>query len=543
MVRVPAILPPTGNYGRFPPRGAGGFPSAGDIDIWWGQPGPKQVFDHEERRRTSYHFFGKDNLTTVWRSDPVVLGSRDDVFGVPIGPEGSTLTVGSSDIRAHPQLHLDHGLGRGSRRKIYAELHSLRMRGRGVTLLAGEPYLEHLTKDLGLPPEIVAKIFRRSFGEVLSWDVGADPKRDFPADNFFNVFFGLKFAATPDHPAMTLFTREPLVVVDLGLTTLPPFDRVTIPQFPNDVVDLYLVPTGKALDAGGDMPVIAAGGCCAHSVRLSGDLMFRGVDFGEMVSGDAQRSKGGGLAIRTDARIARGRGTGGTLSNRSLFRKTSEPYVDGVFVPNGTTQIASTGLTFAFEDTGPGKPSDVVRDGASVVDDGGRTRPIDVDTGMTALAYQAPQPFGIGLGSNGGITFDIAALRERNPKFYLVALVGFMGMSRESPVGSSVHLRVLVDGVEVPFASKRFATPGESVPISVDLQTAQRYVTLASTSPNVGNGVFALFQLRGFGTLTADSNLPYAGPARPAKARARLAAPKRAAKRKPARRKAKKRRR
>ena len=112
---------------------------------------------------------------------------------------------------------------------------------------------------------------------------------------------------------------------------------------------------------------------------------------------------------------------------------------------------------------------------------------------------------------------DIASLREENPDFYLVNLVALEGMSRESPAGANVTLRVLVDGVEIPFATNRFDVPGSSAAISVDLQTGTRYVTLVATSAThpSGNGVFALFQFRGFGKMAGDQDLPYTGPARP----------------------------
>jgi hypothetical protein len=136
---------------------------------------------------------------------------------------------------------------------------------------------------------------------------------------------------------------------------------------------------------------------------------------------------------------------------------------------------------------------------------GGELHPINVAAPNLAAAYQPPQSFGVGLGPNGGITFNIAAVRERNPDFYLVSLIALMGMSAESPRGSNVTLRVLVDGVEVPFTGVELTVPGASVPISIDLQTAQRFVTLSSTcTQGSGNGVFALFQLRGFGKLADD---------------------------------------
>jgi hypothetical protein len=513
MPLVPSIPLPTGEFGSFPDRGGAAFPSAGDIDIWWTDPDAASVFDFEQRRRSAFHVFGEDKGTTVWRSAPIVLGSQEDIFGVLIGPPESTLVASNSDIRTLPQLPINPRAGQGSRRKIYAELHSLRMRGQGMEILAGEAFLEHLIGDLGLSGVEAARLFRRSFGEIISWDLGGDPNRDFPADNHFNVFFAVKFDATKDAPAMTVFNKEPLVVVDLGVTSLPPLKRVTIPQFPHDIPNLYSVQSSLGGDTG--FETAGRGGCCAHSVALADDLPFRPVDIGEIVGGGF--GGGEGISIRTGARVDNLAGPDESSSNSPRFRRMPDRFIDGVFVPNGVTQISSTGLTFAFEDTSAGGVSDAVRNGVSILDERGQASPIHVKAPTGALAYQPPQSFGLGLGPNGGITFDIQGLRRENPDFYLVSLVAIEGMSKESSKGASVRLRILVDGVEVPFANRLFDTPGEGTPVSVDLQTAERYVTLVATSTTMvsGNGVFALFQFRGFGSLAGEKTVEYRGRPRP----------------------------
>lgn len=519
MAKVPPIPPLEGNFSPFPGRGVGSFPSAGDIDIWWKDPKPAEVFNYRDRRRSSYHFFGIDKGTTVWRSDPLAADSQDDVFGVPIGPPDSEIIIGRSDIRISPQTAIGPLSGQGRRRKIYAELHSLRMRGDGVEVLAGEAFLQHLLNDLGLTPAQAAQVFRRSFGDIVSWDLTGDSSCDFPADNHFNVFFAVKFDETSNSRAFTVYNKDPMVVVDLGITSMPPLKRVTIPQFPTDMPNLYFVQDPSGVGEMGET-LAGRGGCCAHSVAIADDLSFRSVGLTELAADLESQSRGTGLDLRTAAPAPRGRRTEDGRSNRQLFRKVSSRYIDGLFVPNGVTQITSTGLTFGFEKTDSGSYSDAVRNGISVVDETGQTKPIDVAAPTDALAYQGPQSIGVGLGPNAGITFDIAALRRSNPEFYLVALIALEGMSRESPVGSSVRLRVLVDGVAVPFADNKFNIPGASRAVSIDLQTAQRFVTLVSTSSeNSGNGVFALFQFRGFGQLAGEKVLRYSGPPTPPEAK------------------------
>jgi hypothetical protein len=514
MPPVDPVVPPTGLYSPFPPQGGeGSFQSAGDVDIWWREPTALEVFDYKERRKSAYHYFGSDTNTTVWRSAPLVAGSQADTYGTIVGPVGSTIAMSRSRIRMVPQVAMAFDRGQGQRRRIFAELHSLEMRGKTETLLAGEPFRRHLQQELGLTDAQVSRVFERSFGEVTSWDLSGDPKSDFPADNHFNVFFGIAFDKTADYPAFTIFNKEPLVVVDLGITSLPPLGRVTIPQFPYDLPEFYFVkdPKNERTDVG--VVICGRGGCCAHSVRGDKDLGFRPLDFSELASSTAETFSG--LALRSSAPVQIAARSDSISMNKSQFRRLRQGYVDGVFVPNGETQITSTGIVFRFEDTTSGGATDSVRSGVAFVDRSGQSRPISVEAPTSAVAYQPPQPIGVGLGANAGITFDIAAIRQEHPDFYPVSLVALQGLNGDSPLGSSVRLRVLLDGVSVGFADNTFTHPGQSKAISVDLQTVSRFVTICGTSQNHGCGVFALFQIRGFGNLKNDPDLPYSGPARP----------------------------
>jgi hypothetical protein len=473
-------------------------------------PDAEQVFDPVKRRNSSFHYYGGDSMTTVWRSDPVIAGSTEDIFGAAIGPQESGLTIGRSDIKLLPQLPIHPREGEGTRRKIYAELHSVRMEGDGVEFLAGEPFLKHLTETLKLTPEQIGKIFRRSFGEVIPWNLAGDPAQDFPADNHFNVFFALKYAATPERPAFTLFNREPVVVVDLGLTQLPPLGRVTIPQFPQDMPELWRVSHGGDDHLPpGEWELFGKGGCCAHSVRgdrVIGDLTPRFITAGELVRNANGLTDAGTLSLRPSS-IKPMSTRPLAPPKQSLFRAVDGSYVDAVFVPNRLTQISSSGLLFAFDDTSNGGISESIQNDVS-----SKKAMIQVDPPNNTAAYQPPQQFGITLGANAGITFDIGKLREANPDFYLVAAVAMLGMNGDSPVGSPIRLRVLVDGVEVHFADKTFHRPGESFPISIDLQSARSYLTIVATSTSGSpNGVVALFHLRGFGQLSTDSLPAYSG--------------------------------
>jgi hypothetical protein len=105
----------------------------------------------------------------------------------------------------------------------------------------------------------------------------------------------VKFDKTDNCPAFTVFNKDPLVVVDLAVTGLPPLDRVTIPQFPYDMPRLYYVKHPTNPTAAPGAIIAGAGGCCAHSVRGLTDLPIRPVNFDELANGVSRPGEGLGV--------------------------------------------------------------------------------------------------------------------------------------------------------------------------------------------------------------------------------------------------------
>jgi hypothetical protein len=484
--------------------------SSGDADGWRRPAAPDFQFE----------FYGVDEATTIWRSDPVVIGSSQDINGVLVGPPESTISVSRNDIRLRPQLSIDTQAGSGTRRKFFAELHSLHIISDGLEILAGEPFLDHLRDDLELSDEDINKVFRRSFGEIVSWNLTGDPTQDFPADNFFNVFFALKVFATDDYPAFTVFNKIPMLVVDLGIVEIPPLNRVTIPQFPYNLTELYFVrnPFGGGGEIGMDRAVTA--NCCKHLVNIEDEAPQGAMDYGAILEAslNGAESNGAGIALTTGA-VANPETYAGPVTppagvQAGTFTPINHnPHIDGIFIPSGTTQITRGGTAVQFPTQPASANSEAVRNAVSSVEVNGKVNQINITPTHNLYPYQPPQLVGIGMGSNAGITFDLAALRAANPDLYLTEFVAYEGMSAESPVGSSVRLRVFVDGVEVIFADNSFTSPGESKPIRIELQRAVNTLTLVSiptgNTPTNGNGVFALAEFRGFGPAAVGTYLQY----------------------------------
>lgn len=499
------LPPPASRAGSFPGRGGGRFPSIGSIRLF----GLDGSGPHIE-------FIGVDDNTEVWRSNPIVVGSRDDLFGTPIGPPGSDLIAVGGDYRSLPQLPIPADLGSGIRRKFLAELHSLALKQGEMELLAGERFRRHLYEECELNDDEVTRLFRRSFGAVISRSLTGEPELDYPADNYFNVFFGLKIPVQNGPGTVTLMNKDPVLVVDLGIPTVPPLGRVTIPQFPMDRMELYYVhdPDGK-----GDPGTVPAyeGGCCAHSVdkprfgpdmdaRWSGrpvteQLAFASIDLDLLLGHTRDPGQAEDMPIWPYHLSAQSRMQEFATS---FFRPLTAPFIDGVFHPSGITQITSTGLVIEFPRAPSRFATYAITSGTSGRLPDAQPAPIELDPPIKLNIYGPPQ-VGLGLGPNAGITFDLHAIRSAFPDFYLVSLVGLEGMSRESPPGASVRVQVLVDGVAVPFADNTFTTPGQSAPIQIDLQHLPRFLTIVATPARhrstVGNAAVALFELRGFGRI------------------------------------------
>ncbi len=116
------------------------------------------------------------------------------------------------------------------------------------------------------------------------------------------------------------------------------------------------------------------------------------------------------------------------------------PFVDGVFIPNGTTQIQSDGSAFDFPNTA-GDTWDAIRGAAALyAETTNSVRPIQL----------ADQPDvdrrGLGMHSNTGITFDLEALRDAGHKFNRFVGVGGINFTASGNSGTDFTLRVLVDG-------------------------------------------------------------------------------------------------
>ena len=181
--------------------------------------------------------------------------------------------------------------------------------------------------------------------------------------------------------------------------------------------------------------------------------------------------------IRTD-------GSGGTANL---------PYVDGVFVPHGTSQITSAGLQFPFPDTN-GKRWDAIRNAAAFVHS---------DTHVLYPIQLPDQPGvdrrGIGIHANNGITYDLARLRNDGYVFDAVSGIAGINYDALNDPSPSIETWIIVDG-QVLF-DQPFRTIGGLTyrPFNLTLPSNAQRLTVVVTDLNentdADHGVIADFAL------------------------------------------------
>jgi len=201
------------------------------------------------------------------------------------------------------------------------------------------------------------------------------------------------------------------------------------------------------------------------------------LDLGDFVGGGNGRGTGAfGAGIRPDtgASVAPGVFGGNHPGVGPKFTAyTASPYIDGLLVPDGATQISTTGLTYAFPDT-DGNHWDAVRNGVSVLESNGTVRPLRLADGNITT-------FGIGLHANAGITFDLEAIRASLlPGESITSLMAVAGGQdgSQNPVGY-----VLFDGV-----LQWSGTLGAGTALNLAIPDTVRFLTLASTDGGNGYG-------------------------------------------------------
>lgn len=223
---------------------------------------------------------------------------------------------------------------------------------------------------------------------------------------------------------------------------------------------------------------------------LFGTLAARAddLDLGDMVvggDGTGTGQVGAGMRITT-ATLVPPTTWGGWNIPGALFTPTAQlPFVDGLFLPDETTQIDSSGATFDFPDT-EGSRYDAIRNAAAMYSGQlNLLRPIQLPD------QPGVERRGIGIHANAGITYDLDAIRAagNRPR----AVEGVAGLNNDNS-RAAIEAWILVDG-ELRFHAQFTGSGKRVMPFSILLAPRDRFLTFASTDfnrePVADHAVFA----------------------------------------------------
>ncbi len=173
---------------------------------------------------------------------------------------------------------------------------------------------------------------------------------------------------------------------------------------------------------------------------------------------------------------------------RSLDRRSDgryvpvegNPYIDGVFVPQGAHPQTVSSAGHIFEECPP-------TNGVYYVE-------IIYGSGRYLVDYQPDEPLGqlggkvygtpdypsLFMHANTGITFDLDAIRSAMPGIAVAGFTAEAGLSSRAPRLGNADFWVLVDG-QVRFSRRHVRDKGQAFDIAVPLNKTDRFLTLVTT--------------------------------------------------------------
>ena len=195
--------------------------------------------------------------------------------------------------------------------------------------------------------------------------------------------------------------------------------------------------------------------------------------------------------------LSRQRNNSGYRAGSGFIGIEQLPFIDGVFVPDGSdppTTISSTGLLFRDCPDTHGTYYDGIVCGAVFEDQyahGDR---------LAGHRYETPEHPSIGAHANVGITFDLDNIRASMPNILISRFRAHCGISemlsdiQEEKKYAQVKVTfwVLLDG-RIEYSRELGTVPFESDRIDIPLNPSDRFLTLITTTPQGITACWSMF--------------------------------------------------
>ncbi len=187
-----------------------------------------------------------------------------------------------------------------------------------------------------------------------------------------------------------------------------------------------------------------------------------------------------------------GPATGILRETQPVYRRSRNPCIDGVFIPDGSrgdTVIDSSGRRFRFPNTA-GAGYDIIRRGGTydTPQHGGRPQQPGIPPIFGGIDYRAPGHNALGMHASVGMSVDLQDVAYRHPGLRVDRFSAMAAnVGRKGSTGRA-DIWVLLDGELMAYYQG--VTP-DTAPIALDLRIAadQRFLTLVSTDGGNGNGL------------------------------------------------------
>ncbi|MCU0707031.1 MAG: DUF1553 domain-containing protein [Pirellula sp.] len=167
----------------------------------------------------------------------------------------------------------------------------------------------------------------------------------------------------------------------------------------------------------------------------------------------------------------------------SSFQPVDHPFIDGVVIPNGECQIATTGLKAQGIPKTSGLSWDAIRNG-----------PVNAQksTQIGSVDFQGPEHAVLGLHANAAITWDLDAVRPalESQELLFRCEIGYGG--RPEGTVTYADARILLDG-QSAFLAEGLNPASQRIAVALPIPARVRFLTLLSTEGTDGIGHDQIF--------------------------------------------------
>jgi hypothetical protein len=161
----------------------------------------------------------------------------------------------------------------------------------------------------------------------------------------------------------------------------------------------------------------------------------------------------------------------------------SNPFIDGVFVPNGRTEQIISSMDHVFQEcpiTTGDMWTDIIR---MPISSGKEWKPEGISNSRGRLVQGAnldSTEEGLLMHANLGITFDLRAIRSMLPDVKITRFRSQFGLAPFDEEMHNADFRVLVDG-KLKFKQTQVKEQGKAGLIDIELSESDRFLTLVTT--------------------------------------------------------------